>query len=68
MEEWDLIVTIIVCYFVISVLLMFASEKTGHYAGVPFGRYSAKAARFAQVSIFTFGAPSQYLLGPLTWC
>lgn len=63
MSEMDLIYTVIVCYFIISVLLMLASEKIGHYAGVPFGRFRAKAARYVQVSVFTFGASVAVLIG-----
>ena len=61
----DIAMKIIVLEFSICVLLMFASEKIGHYVGVPFGRYKAAAARYAQVSLFTLGAVWALLMASL---
>ncbi len=61
----DFAYTILAYNFVVCVLLMLASEKIGHYAGVPFGRYRAKAARYTQLSVFTFGATWALLMGGL---
>ena len=65
MRNADIGYTIMAYNFVVCVLLMLASEKIGHYAGTPFGRYRAKAARYTQLSVFTFGATWALLMGGL---
>ncbi len=50
---------------IVSILLMLASEKIGQYAGLPFGRYGKTAARYTQLSVFTFGATVAVLIGSL---
>lgn len=51
--------------FVVCVLLMLASEKIGLYVGLPFGRHRAMAARYTQLSVFTFGAGWGLLISTL---
>lgn len=50
---------------IVSILLMLASEKIGHFAGLPFGRYGKTAARYTSLSVFTFGATVAVLMGSL---
>lgn len=65
MRNADIGYTIMAYNFVVCVLLMLASEKIGHFAGLPFGRYGTTAARYTQLSVFTFGAAWALLMGGL---